>query len=146
MVAKELQFHLHQHADDLVAQGHSARRGAAAGAARARRCESRSAPKLRHSLWQQRFDADAGVVVKTIYLNGQPFTAVGVMPESFLGSAFYLRQAFWVPVMMVQKFGRRAEWRTDRSYALFNLYGRLKPGVTIAQAAEGYETLSAGTS
>ena len=89
---------------------------------------------LGHSLWQRRFDADAAIVGKTIYLNGLPFTVIGVMPESFLGSTFYLRQAFWVPLMMAQKFGRRAEWKTDRSYALFSLYGRLKPGLTMAQA------------
>jgi hypothetical protein len=28
--------------------------------------------------------------------------------------------------MMAQKFGRRAEWKTDRSYALFNLYGQTR--------------------
>ncbi|MEN3332690.1 MAG: putative transport system permease protein [Blastocatellia bacterium] len=89
---------------------------------------------LGHSFWQRRFDADAAIIGKTIYLNGQPFTVIGVMPESFLGSTFYLRKAFLAPLMMSQKFGRRAEWKTDRSYALFNLYGRLKPGLTMAQA------------
>jgi predicted permease len=89
---------------------------------------------ISHSLWQQRFNADAAIVGKTIYLNGLPFTVIGVMPESFLGSEFYLRKAFWAPLMMSQKFGRRAEWQTDRGYALFNLYGRLKPGLTMAQA------------
>ncbi|HEX8143815.1 MAG TPA: ABC transporter permease [Pyrinomonadaceae bacterium] len=89
---------------------------------------------LSQPLWQQRFNADAAIVGKTIYLNGQPFTVIGVMPESFLGSAFFLRKAFWAPLMMAQKFGRRAEWKTDRSYALFNLLGRLKPGLTMAQA------------
>jgi macrolide transport system ATP-binding/permease protein len=89
---------------------------------------------ISHPLWQQRFNRAPDVVGKTVYLNGQPFTVIGVMPESFLGSAFYLRKAFWAPLMMSQKFGRRADWRTDRSYQLFNLYGRLKPGVTMAQA------------
>jgi predicted permease len=89
---------------------------------------------ISHRLWQRRFNADAGVLGKTVYLNGQPFTVVGVMPESFLGSTFYLYYSFWVPAMMAQKFGRRAEWQTDRGYALFRLYGRLKPGVTMAQA------------
>ena len=89
---------------------------------------------ISHSLWQRRFNADAGVVGKTIYLNGQQFTVIGVMPKSFLGSTFYLYHSFWVPVMMAQKFGRRADWQTDRGSALFRLYGRLKPGVTLAQA------------
>jgi predicted permease len=89
---------------------------------------------ISHSLWQRRFKADASIVGKTIYLNGQPFTVIGVMPETFLGSVFYIREAFWAPLMMAQKFGLRAEWQTDRSSALFNLYGRLKPGLTVAQA------------
>src|SRR5262249_33667971 len=85
-------------------------------------------------LWQRRFNADAAIVGQTVYLNGQPFTVIGVMPESFLGSVFFIPDSFWVPAMMAQKFGRRAEWQTDRSYALFNLYGRLRPGLTMAQA------------
>jgi predicted permease len=89
---------------------------------------------LGHSLWQRRFNADQGIVGKTIFLNGHPFTVVGVMPESFLGSSFYLRKAFWAPSMMSEKFGRRAQWQTERGYALFNVLGRLKPGVTMAQA------------
>jgi len=95
-------------------------------------------------LWQQRFGADPEVVGKTAYLNGQPFTVIGVMPESFLGSAFYLRQAFWTPLMMSPQFGRRAEWRTDRSYALFSLYGRLKPGLTMEQAEADLNLVAAG--
>lgn len=89
---------------------------------------------LSHSLWQRRFNADQSIVGRTIYFNGLPFTVIGVMPESFVGSRFYIRQAFWAPLMMAQQFGRRAEWKTDRSYALFNLYGRLKPDLTIEQA------------
>lgn len=89
---------------------------------------------LSHSLWQRRFSGDAAIVSQTIYLNGLPFTVIGVMPEAFLGSRFYIREAFWVPLMMAQKFGRQADWKTDRSYAVFNLYGRLQPGMTMAQA------------
>jgi putative ABC transport system permease protein len=56
------------------------------------------------------------------------------MPEPFLGGEFYLRKAFWVPLMMAQKFGRRPDWMNDRGYAAWKLYGRLKPGVTLGQA------------
>ncbi|HEX8456905.1 MAG TPA: ABC transporter permease [Pyrinomonadaceae bacterium] len=99
---------------------------------------------ISHSLWERRFNRDGGVVGKTIYLNGHPFTVVGVMPESFLGAAFYLRKAFWTPLMMSQKFGRRAEWQTERGYALFDLYGRLKSDVTPAQAESDLNSTLAG--
>lgn len=89
---------------------------------------------ISHQLWQRRFGSDAGVLGKTVYLNGQPFTVIGVMPESFIGSTFYLRYSFWAPSAMAQRFNRRAEWKTDRSYATVRLYGRLKPGVTLEQA------------
>ncbi|HEX8176927.1 MAG TPA: ABC transporter permease [Pyrinomonadaceae bacterium] len=89
---------------------------------------------LGHSLWQRRFNSDAAIVGRTIYMNGLPFTVVGVMPESFMGSVFYFRQGFWVPMMMAQRFSRRAGWEKERGYAFFNVYGRLRPGVTMAQA------------
>ncbi|HEX8148443.1 MAG TPA: ABC transporter permease [Pyrinomonadaceae bacterium] len=89
---------------------------------------------LSHYSWQRRFDADPAIVGKSVFLNGTAFTVVGVMPESFLGSVFYFRQGYWVPLMMAQKFSRRPEWRTDRNYQTVNLYGRLKPGVTMRQA------------
>lgn len=89
---------------------------------------------ISQGVWQRQFKSDPNVLGKMVYLNGQPFNVVGVMPESFLGATYYLRHSFWVPVMMAQKFGRRPEWRTDRTQTLFEMYGRLKPGVTIAQA------------
>ncbi|HEX8337472.1 MAG TPA: ABC transporter permease, partial [Pyrinomonadaceae bacterium] len=89
---------------------------------------------LSYHSWQQRFQADPAIVGKNVYLNGLPFTVVGVMPEKFLGSVFYFRQGYWVPLMMAQKFSRRAEWMTDRGYETVSLYGRLKPGVGMRQA------------
>ena len=85
-------------------------------------------------VWQQHFHSDPNALGRTIYINGQRFTVIGVMPQSYVGSTYFIRHSFWVPVMMAQKFGRRPEWRTDRKSALFDLFGRLKPGVTMAQA------------
>jgi predicted permease len=89
---------------------------------------------ISHSLWQQRFNGDAGIVGKTIYLNGAPFTVVGVAPATFKGLKFAFRQAFWVPLMMSATLGTGGSWETDRGWARFNLLGRLKSGVTMAQA------------
>ncbi len=89
---------------------------------------------ISHSLWRQRFNGDAAIVGKTIYLNGAPFTVVGVAPATFKGLKFMFRQAFWVPLMMSATLGTGGDWETDRGWARFNLLGRLKPGVTPAQA------------
>ena len=37
----------------------------------------------------------------------------------------------FAPLTNAQRFGRRPDWNTDRGYALFTLYGRLKPGVSL---------------
>src|SRR5262245_57865068 len=89
---------------------------------------------ISYALWQSRFNADAAIVGRTIYLNGAAFTVVGVAPETFYGSQFVLRQSFWTPLMMSSKFGLGAEWETNRDWKNLFVYGRLKPGVTPAQA------------
>jgi len=89
---------------------------------------------ISEQVWKERLNADTSVTGKSVFLNGEQFTVIGVMPDSFLGGEYYQHHAFWVPAMMAQRFGRAPDWNTNRSSALFKLYGRLKPGVTMAQA------------
>src|SRR5262249_18197510 len=89
---------------------------------------------LGQGLWKRRFNADPTIVGQSVYLNGRPFTVIGVAPEQFTGTKFPLRMEFWVPLMMRSQVTGSDEWRTDRADDTFGLMGRLKPGVTIAQA------------
>jgi predicted permease len=89
---------------------------------------------LGHNQWQRRFNSDISIVGKTIYMNGSPFTVVGVAPEKFEGVKFAIRQDFWVPLMMQSKFNGTTEWEKERGWANLGLLGRLKPGVTMKQA------------
>ncbi len=89
---------------------------------------------LGHSLWLRRFNADQAIVGRSVYLNGHPFTVIGVAPERFTGTKFALRMEFWVPLMMRARMNINDAWRTDRSRQSLGLMGRLKSGVTIAQA------------
>ena len=92
---------------------------------------------LGHNLWQRRFNSDTSIVGKTIYMNGSPFTVVGVGPEKFEGVKFAIRQDFWIPLMMQAKFnGGDPGWEKERGWANLALMGRLKPGVTMKQAEE----------
>jgi predicted permease len=89
---------------------------------------------LGHGLWRRRFNADPAIVGRSVYLNGHPFTVIGVAPERFTGTKFALRMEFWVPLMMRARMNINDAWRTDRNRQSLGLMGRLKPGVTIAQA------------
>lgn len=78
-----------------------------------------------YGLWQRRFGGDADIVGKDIYLNDNPRKIIGVMPRGF---AFPQKETeLWVPMVA----GRRAE---SRGAFWLQAIGRLKPGVTVAQA------------
>jgi predicted permease len=90
---------------------------------------------LSWGLWQRRFGGDPAIVNKTIVLDAVPHTVIGVMPAyfSFSGPNFTSLAPtvqLWTPVYQVEK--------PDRMKMLdahgFEAIGRLKPGVTEAQA------------
>jgi predicted permease len=83
---------------------------------------------LSHELWETHFGSDPGVVGRTIHLNRENYTIIGVMPASFrlLGYTSKL----WTPLTLTPS-DQLPEARKDRSLLLF---GRFKPGVTLEQA------------
>ncbi|MEO5618297.1 MAG: ABC transporter permease [Candidatus Eisenbacteria bacterium] len=85
-------------------------------------------------MWKNRFQSDPQVLGKSLRLNGRTRTIVGVMPEGFLWPE---TQDFWIPMGYEPK---------DENWDSFNLQvvGRLKPGVSIAQADAEIKTLNAG--
>ena len=77
-------------------------------------------------LWRTRFGADPGVVGRTVTLNDAPYTVVGVVPEDF---PFPNKDAvLWVPAHLT------AAELSDRFNFFVYVVGRLKPGVSLAQA------------
>jgi hypothetical protein len=90
---------------------------------------------ISHGLWQRRLAADPNIVGKTIELNGRAYSVVGVAPESFKGSKFGLALDFWAPMMMVEELWRSPGMLSERDSHWMNVLGRLKSGVSRAQAA-----------
>jgi len=84
---------------------------------------------LSDGLWRRVYGADAHVVGKTMQLNGENYTIVGVMPEGFR-SFFNGVSDIWTPLALrPDQFDPNAytnEW--------LNLTARLKPGTSLAQA------------
>jgi predicted permease len=91
---------------------------------------------LSHICWTRHFNSDPNVVGKTVRLAGLPFTIIGVTAPGFIGLTPDSPQ-FWAPLMMRDQLvsnWNHGTWLTERSVDSFDLTGRLKPGVTRAQA------------
>ncbi len=89
---------------------------------------------LSHGFWQRQFAGDPMVVSKTIRLNAETYTVVGVMPAS----ANYPRNTeIWIPLdMAVQNLGPRG----SHSYQAI---GRLKPGTSVEAAQADLAVIAA---
>ena len=91
---------------------------------------------LSHQWWQRHFHADPNIIGKTVRVAGSPFTIIGVAAQGFIGTEPDAPQ-FWAPLMMRDQLvggWYQQTWLTERKAASFVLTGRLKPGVTQAQA------------
>src|SRR5262245_17584942 len=101
---------------------------------------------LGYGEWQTRFGGDPSVVSKTMTINGQSFAILGVMPKGFKGTNAIGAPALWVPYMTypVTTNGFFAELiRPDQRRGLvFDVTGRLKPGVSVSQAEANLKTLA----
>ena len=89
---------------------------------------------LGYGLWQRRFGADPNLVGKSISLNGESFTVIGIAPKDFR----------FAPVDLYTPLTFDAEEMTDmaRGSHYLRVIARLKPGVTFAGAKAGLETIS----
>ena len=98
---------------------------------------------LSHGFWQRRFGADPALVGGDIRFNTHPFTVVGIAPENFRLAAIDIAVDAWVPSMMqqvVQPGFNMLEARGNRS---LQVIGRLKSGVTLAQAQDNMSAIAA---
>jgi predicted permease len=93
-------------------------------------------------LWKRRFGADPLIVGKTMDFNKHPFTIIGVAPPEFGGTIVGLAVEFWVP-MAEQPQVLAGESLTERHPTFVHMMGRLKPGVSVAQAQADLSTISA---
>jgi len=84
-----------------------------------------------YSIWRRRFGADAQVIGKTIELDNQPFTIVGVLPPGFRGQEGTAE--VWAPMMAADVLGSKGDLANPHRYWL-QVIARLKDSVTLAQA------------
>ena len=79
---------------------------------------------LSYAYWQQRFGGDPQIVGRKLTFSGHPYTVIGVAPKNF---RFARKVDLWAPARVDTTRNRRGEF--------LDVFARLKPGVSIAQAS-----------
>ena len=97
---------------------------------------------LSYTCWQKRFASDPSIVGRTISLNNVPFTVVGVAPKGFFGTEVAYAPEMWAPLMMGPVIEPGSTWLENRDSNNLFVVGRLKPGVTKAQAEASLKALT----
>ena len=90
---------------------------------------------LSYGLWKRRYGGDPALVGKTIKMDGEDFTVVGVMPRDFQFQFWGGPRQLWVPVGYT-------EGDHHRDSNSFIAFARLKLGVTVEQARVEIDTIA----
>jgi putative ABC transport system permease protein len=87
---------------------------------------------LGYDVWMLRYGGKDDVIGRAVLVNSKPHVVVGVMPQGF---AFPINQKLWVPLTPVVA-------KDQRNFRGLFAFGRLKPGVTAAQARQGLDAIA----
>lgn len=88
---------------------------------------------LSHKVWQQRYAGASDVVGRTVRLNGQPATIIGVMPEGF---KFPDNEELWTALQPTKE-------REERKNRTLMLFGLRKPGTSLTEAQTDLDLIAA---
>jgi predicted permease len=91
------------------------------------------------NLWRGTLGADPKILGSSIILDKRPFTIVGIMPASFRSPFINSKPEVWIPLVQDPLFG---SWMARRGGHWLAVFGRLKPGVSIAQAQAEMDAIS----
>jgi predicted permease len=89
---------------------------------------------ISYRFWRSRFAADPNVVGRQVKVNGYPFTVIGVASPGFAGTELIVNADYWVPMSMELQIEPGNDWLHSRYSQNIWTMGRLKPGVSRAQA------------
>lgn len=100
---------------------------------------------INHGLWERKFGADPAIVGKTVLLNGQGFTVIGVAPVGFQGTSVLGGPDMWVPMSMHDQIlsGFQKIFFNERRFLSFFAVARLKPNAGFEQAQAELQALGA---
>ncbi len=97
----------------------------------------RAVAVLGFDYWVSRFNADRSILGKGIIVNGHPYEVIGVAEQRFRGIDIGQPVQVYLPVTMQPKIGPSWLQIDGRRFRWVQVFARLKPGITAAQAQAG---------
>ena len=97
---------------------------------------------LSSELWARRYASDRDIIGREILLNDEPHIVVGIMPPNYMPDGYgelWIPSAFGVPTNSIRP---NVDPRPIRGSNYLDVYGRLKPGVTIEKARAEMDAIS----
>ncbi len=103
---------------------------------------------ISYSLWQTLFNGDASVIGRSVFITGTPYQIVGVLPQSFyfpkaneLSPSPIARQLPDNEIITPLAIDPNKNFGWNSDYGNYVALGRLKPGISIAQATDNLNTV-----
>jgi putative ABC transport system permease protein len=97
---------------------------------------------ISHSLWVSQFGADKAVVGRSIHLSGAIYTIVGVTPPSFRFPVTRPSNNIWTTLAVDDDPLDSHSNVQNRGSHFLNVFGRLRPGITVSQADQDLHTIA----
>jgi len=99
---------------------------------------------LTYAYWHSRFQDDRGVIGRVVQLDKHPYTIIGVAPPGFQGTILFVAPDFFMPIVNQEQVSPEGSLTSRGSiHSIFDTFGRLKPGVTPAQATDDVNAIGA---
>jgi predicted permease len=98
---------------------------------------------LSHGFWQTELGGDPKILGRTVRLDRQTLTVVGVMPPGFKGTKAFSSVDLWAPMSVYRQVSPYARHLEERGAQMFEMVGRLRPDVSIRQAEVEVKVLAA---
>jgi predicted permease len=98
---------------------------------------------ISHAAWRAHFDAAPDIIGRTIAINGQTVTIVGIAPPLFGGNLAVARFDLYVPMATRPLLipAERTVWK-ERDWRWLDAIGRLRPGVALSQAHAEFQQIA----
>jgi predicted permease len=98
---------------------------------------------ISHSLWTTQFGADPGIIGRGVRLSGGLYTVIGVMPSTFRFPVTKPRNSVWTTLAVDDDPTDPHPATSNRGSHFLSVFGRLKPGATVAQADQELRSIAA---